>query len=106
MGRKGMSTALARTWPDSFGKVGSSGSSFWWIWVLPAIAPARRGIFLTAGVDGKLLQLLLNRPPTDSLLPLLKHLHVALLPLPLTLTVIALLIVQDGVCHPSVRLKI
>ena len=77
MGRKCMATALTRAWRVCHGNVGSI-EILWWIRVLPTIALARVSFF-TAGVDGKLLQLLLNRPTTDSLLPLLKPLYVALL---------------------------
>ena len=71
MGRQVMSTALTGSWRRPF--LGS----FRWIWVLPPIALARL-VLLAAGVDGQLLQLLLQGQPPDRLLPLLENLEVVI----------------------------
>ena len=69
MRRQGMSAALTRSRRRPF--LGSCR----WIWVLPPVALALL-VLLAAGVDGQLLQLLLQGQPPDHLLPLLEPLQV------------------------------
>ena len=71
MGRQVMSATLTRSRRRPF--LGSCR----WIWVLPPVALARLALF-AAGVDGQLLQLLLQRQPPDRLLPLLENLEVVI----------------------------
>ena len=69
MGRQVMSATLTRSRRRPF--LGSCR----WIWVLPPVALALL-VLLAAGVDGQLLQLLLQRQSPDRLLPLLEPLQV------------------------------
>ena len=69
MGRQVMSATLTRSRRRPF--LGSCR----WIWVLPPVALARL-VLLAAGVDGQLLQLLLQRQVPHPLLPLMEPLQV------------------------------
>ena len=90
MGRQVMSAALTRSRRRPL-----LGSCLW-IWVLPPVALALL-VLLAAGVDGQLLQLLISRPLSDRLLPLLDPLQVAL---PLLVPILSTLTGRAGARHP------
>ena len=97
MGGEGVSTSPARVrWG------GGGGGSVWswrvgrWVWILPTVALAR-GVRLAAGIDCQLLQLLVSRPLSHRLLPLLDPLQVALT---LLVTILSTLTGRAGARHP------
>ena len=92
-----MSTGPARV---RWGRGGRGSVWSWrvrrWVRILPTIAFAR-GVCLATGIDCQLFQLLISRPLSDRLLPLLDPLQVAL---PLLVPVLPTFAGRAGARHP------